>query len=177
MDDPIAENAMRMLTHPALGLQAASLRTLCCSGPGAESTARLVEFIGMYAATLLDLCALLATLSGRRVDAERLAAELGAAPLPADVEALARRTGPASTSAARTAVRGAPSLARFGLTRREREVLDLLAAGQSNPQIGAELFISPKTASVHVSNILAKLGVSGRGEAAALVHRLSTVDR
>jgi DNA-binding CsgD family transcriptional regulator len=63
-------------------------------------------------------------------------------------------------------------LARFGLTEREREVLALLAAGRSNPQIGRDLFISTKTASVHVSNILAKLGVTGRGEAAAVAHRL-----
>jgi len=57
------------------------------------------------------------------------------------------------------------------LTEREREVLELLAEGRSNPQIAAELFISPKTASVHVSNILGKLGVTGRGEAAAIAHR------
>ena len=63
-------------------------------------------------------------------------------------------------------------LARFGLTEREREVLQLLAAGRSNPEIAQELFISAKTASVHVSNILAKLSVSGRVEAAAIAHRL-----
>jgi DNA-binding NarL/FixJ family response regulator len=63
-------------------------------------------------------------------------------------------------------------LARFGLTDREREILVLLAAGRSNPQIAEALFISPKTASVHVSNILAKLGVDGRVEAAAVAHRL-----
>ena len=50
-------------------------------------------------------------------------------------------------------------------------MLRLVGAGRSNKQIGNELFISAKTASVHVSNILAKLGVSGRGEAAALAHR------
>jgi DNA-binding CsgD family transcriptional regulator len=74
-----------------------------------------------------------------------------------------------------TAPAGPPSpdpLARFGLTEREREVLSLLAAGRSNPEIGQVLFISTKTASVHVSNILAKLGVSGRVEAAAVAHRL-----
>ena len=74
-----------------------------------------------------------------------------------------------------TAPAGLPSpdsLARFGLTEREREVLSLLAAGRSNPEIGQVLFISTKTASVHVSNILAKLGVSGRVEAAAVAHRL-----
>lgn len=59
-----------------------------------------------------------------------------------------------------------------GLTPREVEVLRLVSAGRSNRQIGEELFISAKTASVHVSNILAKLGVSGRGEAAALAHDL-----
>jgi DNA-binding NarL/FixJ family response regulator len=48
----------------------------------------------------------------------------------------------------------------------------LVAQGRSNPEIAAALSISPKTASVHVSNILAKLGVAGRVEAAALVGRL-----
>ncbi|CAM5335687.1 AAA family ATPase OS=Streptomyces rimosus subsp. rimosus (strain ATCC / DSM 40260 / JCM 4667/ NRRL 2234) OX=1265868 GN=SRIM_029020 PE=4 SV=1 [Streptomyces rimosus subsp. rimosus] len=51
-------------------------------------------------------------------------------------------------------------------------MLRLVAAGRSNRQIADELFISPKTASVHVSNILAKLGVSGRGEAGAMADRL-----
>ena len=50
-------------------------------------------------------------------------------------------------------------------------MLRLVSAGRSNKQIGEELFISAKTASVHVSNILAKLEVSSRGEAAALAHR------
>jgi DNA-binding CsgD family transcriptional regulator len=59
----------------------------------------------------------------------------------------------------------------FGLTPREREVLRLLAEGRSNPEIGRELFISRKTASAHVSNILTKLGVHSRGEAAAVAHR------
>ena len=54
-----------------------------------------------------------------------------------------------------------------GLTDRESQVLDLLAEGRTNRQIASELFISEKTASVHVSNILRKLGVSNRGEAAA----------
>jgi DNA-binding CsgD family transcriptional regulator len=57
------------------------------------------------------------------------------------------------------------------LTPREVEVLELVAAGRSNGEIGNILYISTKTASVHVSNILAKLGVSGRGEAAALAYR------
>jgi DNA-binding NarL/FixJ family response regulator len=57
------------------------------------------------------------------------------------------------------------------LTSREHEVLRLVAAGRTNGEIGTALFISTKTASVHVSNILAKLGVGARGEAAALAYR------
>ena len=58
-----------------------------------------------------------------------------------------------------------------GLTPRELEVLDLIAAGRSNSEIGQQLFISRKTASVHVSNILAKLGAATRTEAVALARR------
>ena len=61
---------------------------------------------------------------------------------------------------------------RLGLTPREAEVLALVAAGQTNRQIGEELFVSEKTASVHVSNILRKLGVSSRVDAAAVAQRL-----
>lgn len=61
------------------------------------------------------------------------------------------------------------------LTRREREVLDLLATGRTNGEIARELAISTKTASVHVSNILTKLGVANRGEASALAHRLGSL--
>ncbi|WP_172885668.1 LuxR family transcriptional regulator [Jiangella sp. DSM 45060] len=69
-----------------------------------------------------------------------------------------------------------PAAAPSGLTVREHEVLRLVAAGRSNREIGEELFISAKTASVHVSNILAKLGASGRGEAAAIAHRDGLLD-
>ena len=64
----------------------------------------------------------------------------------------------------------------LGLTERELEVLRLVAAGRSNREIAGELFISPKTASVHVSNILGKLGVASRGEAAAKAHSLRLFD-
>ena len=60
----------------------------------------------------------------------------------------------------------------FGLTRREREVLALVAQGRTNRQIADELFISENTAGVHVSNILGKLGVASRTEAAAVAVRL-----
>ena len=105
---------------------------------------------------------------------------LGAQPLAAEAAALARRARlrlvPATPDAGQAEQAGQPAaadeLARFGLTDREREVLALLAAGRSNPEIARTLFISAKTASVHVSNILAKLGVSRRVEAAAVAHRL-----
>jgi DNA-binding NarL/FixJ family response regulator len=61
----------------------------------------------------------------------------------------------------------------LGVTARESEVLQLLARGYTNPEIAAELTISVKTASVHVSNIMRKLNVSSRLEAAAVAHRLA----
>ena len=61
------------------------------------------------------------------------------------------------------------------LTRREREVLALLAEGRTNRQIADELFISESTAGVHVSNILGKLGVTGRTEAVAVAFRAGLV--
>ncbi|WP_197429891.1 helix-turn-helix transcriptional regulator [Auraticoccus cholistanensis] len=62
------------------------------------------------------------------------------------------------------------------LTPREAEVLRLVAEGRSNAEIGRELFISAKTSSVHVSNILAKLDASSRGEAAAKARRAGLLD-
>jgi DNA-binding CsgD family transcriptional regulator len=94
---------------------------------------------------------------------------LGARPLRAEIDLLARR----SRLTLAGAVAGAPSgRPMFGLTAREQEVLRLVAEGRSNRDIAEELFISAKTASVHVSNILGKLGVASRGEAAATAHRL-----
>src|SRR5437660_1164129 len=60
----------------------------------------------------------------------------------------------------------------FGLTPRERQVLALIAEGATNRQIGAALFMAEKTASVHVSRILSKLGVRSRTQAAAVAHRM-----
>lgn len=73
--------------------------------------------------------------------------------------------------AARSGLRPAGRTPSAMLTPRERDVLALVAQGRSNAEIGGELFISAKTASVHVSNILAKLSVTSRGEAAAVAHR------
>jgi DNA-binding CsgD family transcriptional regulator/tetratricopeptide (TPR) repeat protein len=106
--------------------------------------------------------------------ADQTAVALGAAPLRREIELLAQRgrlhlQQPVDEAAMPTASSPAASL---GLTQREAEVLALVAQGRTNRQIGQELFITPKTASIHVSRILAKLGVAGRGEAAAVAHRL-----
>jgi DNA-binding NarL/FixJ family response regulator len=93
--------------------------------------------------------------------AYQTAVRLGARPLRAALEALTRRARLDLGAGAPQAPRAA------GLTPRELEVLRLLTAGRSNRQISEQLFISAKTASVHVTNILAKLGVHSRLEAAA----------
>jgi DNA-binding NarL/FixJ family response regulator len=105
---------------------------------------------------------------------------LDARPLLAQAERLARL---ARIDLAGAVAGGRPAaapsddpLAMLDLTPREREVLRLVAEGWSNARIADALGISVKTASVHVSNILAKLGVENRVEAAALVHRLGVAD-
>jgi DNA-binding CsgD family transcriptional regulator/tetratricopeptide (TPR) repeat protein len=110
--------------------------------------------------------------------AHATAVELGAAPLMLEIERLARVAridlsaadqpgGGAGRAQSETSAAG-----RLGLTEREEEVLRLVAGGWSNQQIADALFISRKTASVHVSNILGKLGAGSRVEAAAIAHRL-----
>lgn len=93
-----------------------------------------------------------------RDEARIIARDLGARPLLAELGS--RTAGEPATD----------------LTPREREVLALVSAGRSNGEIATQLFISPKTASVHVSNILAKLGAAGRTEAAAIARRRGLVD-
>jgi DNA-binding CsgD family transcriptional regulator len=90
--------------------------------------------------------------------------ELGATRLRAALADLGRR---ARLGAGSRAVPGSPLAS---LTSRELEVLRSLAAGRTNREIAAELFISDKTVSVHVSNILAKLGAGSRTAAAAIAH-------
>ena len=110
--------------------------------------------------------------AGRRDEAAdqwRQAAEtadkLKARPLRAALDDLARR------ARIGTAEAHGDGAVLASLTSREREVLRLIAAGRSNREIASVLFIAPKTASVHVSNILAKLGAASRTEAAAIAHR------
>jgi len=108
----------------------------------------------------------------------RAAAGLAAehAPLRAEIRKLALRARiPLEAGVPPPA--GPDPAATYGLTGREVLVLRLLAAGRTNAQIGAELFISPKTASVHVSSILRKLGVSGRAQAAATAERAGLLER
>jgi DNA-binding CsgD family transcriptional regulator/tetratricopeptide (TPR) repeat protein len=125
--------------------------------------------------------ALLAGVPGRASAARRaatselaaagaIAADLHAAPLLAKVQDLARRARlPVGSTSPPVPVPGQVSTENeLGLTPREIEVLALLASGRSNGQIGKELFISTKTASTHVSNIIRKLGITNRVEAAAI---------
>jgi len=102
------------------------------------------------------------------------AAAGGHAPLLAQIQMLAERARiPLQPTEAAGSLTPPPErlLTRYGLTGRELTVLRLVAAGRTNPQIGAELYISASTASVHVSNILRKLGVSSRVQAAAVAVR------
>ena len=106
-------------------------------------------------------------------EADALAANLGAAPLRREIALLTARgrlilAGPVGP--------GGPA-SELGLTAREIDVLKLVADGRTNRQIAEELFISAKTAGVHVSNILRKLGVRTRTEAAATAHRRRLFER
>ena len=115
--------------------------------------------------------------------AAELARRVGARPLSEDIALLARRArvtlGQPGDSADGKAATGQAQTSepdRMGLTVRELEVLRLVAVGRSNREIAGELFISVKTASVHVSNILGKLAVTSRGQAASAAHQLRLFD-
>jgi DNA-binding CsgD family transcriptional regulator len=96
---------------------------------------------------------------------------IGARPLAAEIRALARRARLDIGAEPAAQVAAVPAV-----TPRELEVLRLLAQGRTNRQIGETLFISEKTASVHVTNLLRKLGVSSRVEAAAFAVRTGVAD-
>ena len=106
--------------------------------------------------------------------AKAIAERLGAAWLTGELESLAARARlrldePGEATAASADEDGDDP---FGLTPRERQVLALVAAGATNREIGRQLYMAEKTASVHVSRILAKLDVRSRTEAAGVAHRL-----
>jgi DNA-binding CsgD family transcriptional regulator len=112
--------------------------------------------------------------------AHATAARLGAEGLRSELEALARRArielSAGEPAPAEEAASSASAVAaELGLTAREHEVLEHVALGQTNRQIADELFISVKTAGVHVSRILHKLGAANRSEAGAIAHRLGLV--
>jgi DNA-binding CsgD family transcriptional regulator len=114
------------------------------------------------------------------MEAYRIARELGAAPLQREVERLAARSR-LDLEPAASPERGA-DVAQVGdhpvpfrLTPRERDILERLTIGRTNREIATDLFISEKTASVHVSNIKSKLGANGRAEIAAIAVRLGLV--
>jgi DNA-binding CsgD family transcriptional regulator len=122
---------------------------------------------------------------GRRNDAGvELAAAFSAAethvPLRREIEALSRRARlplpvtPLSSPA--PVVPAETTDTHHGLTPREVDVLRLLGAGATNAEIGRRLYMSPKTASVHVSAIIRKLGVTGRVQAATVAERLGLLE-
>jgi DNA-binding CsgD family transcriptional regulator len=104
-------------------------------------------------------------------EAHTAALDLASEPLLARVDAVSRRAR-ISVESVEVMTVDQRSADRLGLTPREAEVLSLVAAGRTNRQIGEALYVSEKTASVHVSNILRKLGVTTRVEAAAVAQRL-----
>jgi DNA-binding NarL/FixJ family response regulator len=151
---------------------AAAWDELGCPWPAAYARWRLAE-------ALLERSAPREEAAAPLRQAWATAHRLGASPLLGKVELLARRarialaTEPVAAGAAGGAAAQSAALGdELGLTPREREVLALVAEGRTNRQIADALFISDKTASVHVSNILAKLGVANGAEAAATVDRL-----
>ena len=93
-----------------------------------------------------------------------------------ELQALQRRAGLRSVTSAPTASPSAATSPEPTLTAREREVLAALVDGRTNRQIGKRLFMSEKTVEMHVSRILAKLGVRNRLQAAAVAHRQGLID-
>ena len=106
-------------------------------------------------------------------EAHAVAQRLEAKPLLRELELLAERARLDLASPDAEAANGQGFEALLGLTRREAEVLELVARGYTNREIADKLVISVKTASVHVSHILSKLDVPNRREAAAVAHRLA----
>jgi DNA-binding CsgD family transcriptional regulator/tetratricopeptide (TPR) repeat protein len=185
---PLAGSESLTAAAPADRAYRAMVEAETADGP--ESVGQWKSAVGLWreagepfplAQTLLRLGAALVDANDRETAADVLAEAaaiadgLGAAPLAAEVESLARRARlplrSASGSGVASSGAGIPSL-----TQREVDVLRLVAEGHSNGVIATELFISPKTVSVHVTNLLAKLGVANRREAAAIAYRAGLLE-
>jgi DNA-binding CsgD family transcriptional regulator len=156
---------------------------------GAAADDELLAAIGMFeelgrphpAATMLLVLAEEQLRAGDRDGAARSAGEalesataMGARWLAAEARSFlgrARLPLPEGCDESAALPLPAPDDDPFGLTPREREVLAMVAEGATNREIGERLFMAEKTASVHVSRILAKLDVRSRTEAAAVAHR------
>jgi DNA-binding CsgD family transcriptional regulator len=184
-----ARERARSAAHPALAatIEAEHARAVGDSDPALWAAAargweaRPAPFHAAYARWREAEAALARRDRGQAAEAlfaaHAMASALGARALLGELDALARR--------ARIALRGdeaAPSEREplgagddLGLTARELEVLERLALGETNRQIADALFISTRTAGVHVSHILSKLSAANRGEAAAIAHRLGLV--
>jgi len=155
------------------------------AAPDWEAVAKHWAGLGMpleetYARLRQAECLMLDGERGRAAEAVaaglRLTREVGATWLAEELESLARRgrlSGPADATADKADA--SDPAERLGLTERELAVLELVARGMTNRQIGEQLFMAPKTASVHVSRILTKLEVSSRVEAATAAQRLGLV--
>ena len=168
--------------------QAEATLAAAIAGPGGSRTdARLVRADARD--PLLEAVALALQLHARPLLRElRELAGRALIPLPAEVDALLQEPAPSTSGelvpaapppvaeppafGAGSPRSGSPGGDTFGLSKRELEVLALIAQGRTNREIGDRLFISQKTVGVHVGNILSKLGVSGRVEAAAVAIRL-----
>ncbi|QIK62848.1 AAA family ATPase [Leucobacter viscericola] len=155
MQDPYCSSVLRGLLNPSADLLDAAL-----SASNAESVPRIFQVI-----VRIELSRLLLA-SGERtraaavaLEAQDLCIELAHETLGQHVKKLVQGIGTGRT----TSADGSPDSL---LTPREQQVLDLVAEGLSNRQIGERLFISAKTVSVHVSAVLRKLGVSSRTQAA-----------
>jgi DNA-binding CsgD family transcriptional regulator len=156
IDPDAATETIGLLESCGFGYEAALVRlllidVLIASGPDRSRLEREVVEL-----------AEIATSCGMSWIAERLASLVKAIRLNVDV-------GHGEVSAKQSSNKVAYP---HGLTGREVDVLSLLAEGLTNKTIGQQLYVSPRTVSTHVSNLLAKLGVANRGEAAAAYHRL-----
>ncbi|MHB8657665.1 MAG: helix-turn-helix transcriptional regulator [Solirubrobacteraceae bacterium] len=157
------------VTDPAVWLNAAEVGDRLGRAFSAAYARRQTAEVFLSAG---DRRSAVAPLQAAYVAATRMAAR----PLLRELEVLARRSRiePAACAGESEAALG--PAAGLGLTPRELDVLRELAVGRSNSEIGAHLFISVKTASLHVSHILAKLGVANRVQAALAAEHLGLID-